>query len=314
VRIPIVDLGPGHAGGSGRRAAAASIARAAGDSGFFYVVGHGVPATMLAGQLDCARRFFVLPADVKDAVAMRRSPCRRGYEPAATQVLHAGTRPDLKESFYVGRDLAPSHPYVVAGLPNHGANVWPALPGFRAHTERYFSHLLELSGRLMSLIAASLGLPDGWFEPMHREPMPILRLLHYAPHPAHADDDQFGAGAHTDWGAVTLLLQDDAGGLEVRMPDGEWVAADPVPGSFVVNLGDMMERWTNGRYRSNLHRVINRSPRDRYSVAFFANPDPLARVECLPGCSDAQNPPRYAPCTAGEHIDQMYRRTFSRAA
>jgi isopenicillin N synthase-like dioxygenase len=304
--IPVVDLAAGGA------AVARAIHEACRDTGFFYVANHGVPSPLAAAELEWTRRFFALPAPAKHAVSWHRSACRRGYEAVATQVLDAGTPPDLKESFYFGRDLGPDHPYVRRGLANHGPNQWPAgFPGFREQNEAYFAALAALSHRLMALLARSLGLPADWFDAMLAEPMPIARLIHYPPHPADAAPNQLGAGAHTDWGALTLLLQDDAGGLEVRNAAGEWIRAQPVPDTFVVNLGDMVARWTNGRYHSNLHRVLNASGRERYSVAFFANPDHAARIECLPTCTDAANPPRHPPCTAGEHIEEMYRLTFA---
>jgi isopenicillin N synthase-like dioxygenase len=179
--------------------------------------------------------------------------------------------------------------------------------------ERYFDALGRLAERMMRLLALSLDLPAGYFDDMMREPMPVMRLIHYPPHPADARPNQLGAGAHTDWGALTFLLQDESGGLEVQNVAGDWVYARPLAGSFVVNLGDMIERWTNGLYRSTLHRVRNRATgRSRYSVAYFSNPDFHSRVECLPTCTDAGRPPRYAPCTAGEHLQESFERSYSR--
>jgi isopenicillin N synthase-like dioxygenase len=145
--------------------------------------------------------------------------------------------------------------------------------------------------------------------------MQTLRLIHYPPQPAVAAFNQLGAGAHTDWGGVTLLAQDDIGGLEVKNVADDWIAAIPVPGTFVVNLGDLMARWTNGLYRSNMHRVKNNnaSGRDRYSVPFFYSPDPKARIECLPTCFDAGHPPQFEACTASEHLLEMFRRSYGYA-
>lgn len=303
--IPVID-----AAGAG---AAAALREACCDSGFFYLRGHGVPQALLDAQLEWTRRFFDLPLAARERISMRKSKARRGYEPIATQVLDAGTPPDLKESFYLGRDLGPEHPYVRDGLHGYGANQWPdGAPGFRAQMEAYFEALSDLSLRMMRLLARSLDLPQDYFDAMMREPMPVLRLIHYPPHPADARPNQLGAGAHTDWGALTFLLQDDAGGLEVQNAAGDWVYVPPLTGSFVVNLGDMIERWTNGLYRSTLHRVLNRAPgRSRYSVAFFSNPDFNARVACLPTCTDATHPARYAPCTAGQHLQESFERSYS---
>lgn len=303
--LPLVDLAQPPS------QVAAAIRTACVDTGFFYVANHSVPQEVLDAQFAVARAFFALPAAAKDAVNWRHSPCRRGYEGLATQVLDDGSPPDLKESFYVGRDLGPAHPYVQRGLANHGPNLWPpAFAPLRAPTEACFRALEALARRLMAHLAESLELPADWFAPMLVEPMPVLRLLHYPPQPAQAAPNQLGAGAHTDWGALTVLAQDEVGGLEVRNVAGEWIRATPLPGTFVVNLGDMIQRWTNGIYRSTLHRVLNAGDRDRYSIAFFFNPDATARVECLPTCHDAAHPPRYPACTVGEHIEEMYRLTF----
>jgi isopenicillin N synthase-like dioxygenase len=302
---------------------AAQLRKACSDSGFFRIVNHGVAQSLLDAQLDWTRKLFALPPALLHEVSISHSAGRFGHEPLATQVLDAGSAPDLKESFYIGRGLGPEHPYVREGLHNHGPNQWPegpgSIPGFRAHSEHYFAALRALAEHLMQLLALSLELPHTYFDAMMVEPMPVLRLIHYPPHPAKAAPDVFGAGAHTDWGALTLLLQDDCGGLQIQGAEGVWLDAEPVAGSFIVNLGDMIARWTNGRYRSTMHRVINRAApnataRDRYSTAFFYNPDFKARIECLPTCTDAANPPRHAPCTAGEHLRQMYQRSYAQQA
>jgi isopenicillin N synthase-like dioxygenase len=305
--LPLIDLGRG--------AAPEQLHEACCNSGFFYLAGHGIPTALCDAQLEWSRRFFALPLAVRENISMRRSASRRGYEPVATQVLDAGTPPDLKESFYLGRDLGPGHPYVRQGLHHgYGANQWPEqIPGFREQMEAYFEALSRLAETMMRVLARALELPGDYFDAMMREPMPVMRLIHYPPHPEDARPNQLGAGAHTDWGALTFLLQDDSGGLEVQGAGGEWLYARPMPGTFVVNLGDMIERWTNGLYRSTLHRVRNRAPgRDRYSVAYFSNPDFHSRVECLPTCTDAAHPPRYAPCTAGQHLQESFERSYSK--
>jgi isopenicillin N synthase-like dioxygenase len=310
--INLVDARSPHGGYA--EVVAAELRDACLNVGFFYLAGHGISQALLEGQLEWTRRFFALPLPVRERVAMRNSRARRGFEPMATQVLDAGTPPDLKESFYLGRELGADHPYVRAGLAGYGANQWPdGIPGFRAHMETYLVALGALSVDMMRILALSLELPRDYFDAMMREPMPVLRLIHYPPHPVDARTNQLGAGAHTDWGALTFLLQDDSGGLEVQNVAGDWIAAPPVPGTFVVNLGDMVERWTNGLYRSTMHRVLNRaSGRSRYSVPYFSNPDFNARVECLPTCSDAAHPPRYAPCTAGQHLKESFELSYAR--
>lgn len=319
--IPVIDLADALAPGAPGSARAAALLRAAGESaGFFYVVNHGVPAEQVDGLFDAARALFDLPQAEKDAVSLLNSPVMRGYEAIGGQTLDAASMPDLKESFYAGIPYPPEHPYVRAGYQSYGANQWPAsLPGLAPRCEAYIDAMCALARRVMQLMALALDLPESTFDDAHASPMVTLRLLRYPPHPAPADggDDPrlWGAGAHTDWGAVTLLAQDHHGGLEVCLPDGRWVAAPPLAGSFVVNLGDMVPRWTNGRFHSNPHRVRNTASggAPRHSVPFFYSPDYLTRVAPLPGCVDAANPARFAPCTVGEHLHEMYMRTYGLA-
>ena len=315
--IPVVDLSEAlRPGGSRTLAVARQIHAAATASGFFYVVNHGVPGELVVRQFEAARAFFELPHGAKLAVALGRSAAMRGYESIGEQQLDGDARPDLKESFYCGLEHASDHPYVRKGYQSYGANAWPAgMPQLAAQCGAYIDALRGLAERLMQLLARSLDLPEGQFDSVMRDPMITLRLLRYPPHPADADALTFGAGAHTDWGAITVLAQDDFGGLEVRLPDGGWAAATPLPGSFVVNLGDMIPRWTNGIYHSNPHRVRNVSSggRPRHSIPFFYSPDYEARVEALPGTVPAGERPLSDPCTAGEHLRQMAERTYGAA-
>jgi isopenicillin N synthase-like dioxygenase len=318
--IPVIDLRDAVEPRAPRSLAVAAELRAACENtGFFYITGHGVPTSVIDGMFDTARALFDLPQNQKDAISLHKSPVMRGYEAIGDQTLDAASLPDLKESFYAGIEYPPSHPYVIAGYQSYGANQWPAaLPGIAERCTDYIDRLCGLSRRLMQWVALALDLPASTFDHAHASPMVTLRLLRYPPHPAGADARLWGAGAHTDWGALTLLAQDGCGGLEVQMPPsadgrpGAWVAAPPVADSFVVNLGDMMPRWTNGRFHSNPHRVRNLASGGlaRYSIPFFYSPDYLTRVEPLPGCSDADHPPRWPPCTVGEHLHEMYMKTY----
>jgi isopenicillin N synthase-like dioxygenase len=249
---------------------------------------------------------------------MKQSPSTAGYEPMGTQVLDSQDAnaekapPDLKEGFFYGMELADDHPWAQKKIRGFGHNQWPAEPpGFRDQMLAYQTALRELGNRVLAMLALSLELPADFFAQFYDMPNTTLGLLRYAPHPASASANQLGAGAHTDWGAITLLVQDDLGGLEVRNAEGDWIRAAPLPGTFVVNLGDLMQRWTNGLYHSNMHRVRNNSAtRDRYSMPFFYGPRPDSRIECLPTCVDAEHPAKYPPCTAAEHNYEMFRRSY----
>ena len=307
-RVPLIDLGHGD------DAAATEIHRACRETGFFYVTGHGVEPALCEAQLQAARRLFALPDEAKRAVHVERSPCRRGYEGPGTQTLDEGSPADHKESFIVSNELGPTHPLVIAGVPNQGPNQWPAgLPGFRTQMLAYQAAMIGLGRRLMGLLARSVELPSAHFDDGLREPQCAVRLLRYPPHPADAGANLLGAGAHTDWGSLTILLQDGLGGLEVMNADGDWIRAAPVAGSFVINIGQMMERFTAGLYRANLHRVRNDARQARYSVATFFELEPLYRMVRAPTCPAADDNAADDGLTIGEHIEAMARASYAAA-
>jgi isopenicillin N synthase-like dioxygenase len=288
------------------------------DTGFFYVERHGVPADLVAAQFEATRCFFAVSEAEKRALHMRNSASAAGYEPIFGQVLDSqevgavAAPPDLKESFYCTTNRAGDNPNPRSPTTAPGENQWPAgLETWRRQTFAYGEAIQALGDRLLGLLALSLELPQRWFEPTYAGAAAKLRMLRYPPQPANTDHNQIGAGAHTDWGGITILAQDTIGGLEVRNRGGEWIAATPIEGAFVVNLGDLMQRWTNGLYISNMHRVRNNdSAEDRYSLPFFYSPPADAIIEAIPSCVGEDNPPRFATCTAGEHIREMFRRSY----
>ena len=308
--IPLIDIAALRTGGrDGVDEVAARIVEACETAGFFYVAGHGVSEPTIAGIFAAADWFFGAPQTLRDALDVKTSPNFRGYVPMGIVGPMKPRR--MLEAFQIMLDLPPDDPDVRAGNVMAGPNRWPdSAEAFRAAMEAYFAAMMELMGLLLSAFARGLGLPDEFFSAHFLKPLTQLRLLHYPPQPP--DSDAEGVEAHTDTGAFTILLQDDVGGLEVRTRAGNWIAAQPIPGALVINIADMMQRWTNGRFVSTPHRVRNRTGRDRISVPFFANPDYGAVITPLAGSGRGAEA-RYAPLACGPYVEAAYRAAWPRA-
>jgi isopenicillin N synthase-like dioxygenase len=281
--LPVIDIAPliTDVGGDADDDVARQLDAACRDHGFFYVVGHGVKAELQARLDQAAREFFALSDDEKAEIAMvRAGRAWRGWFPVGGELTSG--RPDRKEGLYFGAELPPDHPRVRAGVPLHGANLFPREPAdLRPAVLAYLDALTGVGHALARGLALALGHDADWFDRhLTGDPLVLFRIFHYPPDPA---PDEWGVGEHSDYGLLTLLLQDDNGGLEVRGPDGSWIDAPPVAGSFVCNLGDMLERMTAGRYRSTAHRVRNTSGRSRLSCPFFFDPGWDAVVPGQPG-------------------------------
>ncbi|HEY3144459.1 MAG TPA: 2-oxoglutarate and iron-dependent oxygenase domain-containing protein [Acidimicrobiales bacterium] len=271
--IPVIDVG------SRRDEVARALDEACRTSGFFYVVGHGVDERLQRRLETLAREFFGLDEQEKSAIAMvHGGRAWRGWFPLGGE-LTSGVA-DQKEGLYFGTELGADHPRVRAGVPLHGANLFPERPaGLRDAVLAYLDAMTRLGHTLAEGLAQALGLDAGWFaEHLTADPTILFRIFHYPP-TAQRSDEGWGVAEHTDYGLLTMVRQDDVGGLEVRTPGG-WMAAPPIPGSFVCNLGDMLERMTGGAYRSTPHRVRNTSTTNRVSFAFFF--DPSWEAEILP--------------------------------
>ncbi|WP_150301975.1 isopenicillin N synthase family dioxygenase [Pseudomonas profundi] len=312
--LPIIDLSPLRGGcASEASKVGGALRQACSHTGFFYVSGHGIEQALIERVFAASKAFFDQPLAEKHAVDKLRSSANRGYEPLGGQTLEPGSLPDLKEGYYIGEEVPADDPRVLAGTFNTGPNQWPSdVPDFQPAMTTYYQALLGLSAQIMSGLALSLGLPSTYFEDFCTDPLATLRLLHYPPQPAKPLPGEKGCGAHTDFGGITILLLDDKPGLQIwNAASASWLDAKPVPGTFVVNLGDMIARWTNDRYRSTLHRVINTSGEERYSVPFFFSGALQHEVRCLPGCLEAGETPRYPPVTVEQHLREMYRRTYA---
>ncbi len=311
--LPIIDLsGYQEATQTQKQELALKIGQACREFGFFYITGHGIDETLQSQLFNESTKLFNLPLESKLKVNKQLSKANRGYEPLKNQTLEAGTPPDLKEGFYIGFDHEDDHPLVKAKKFNFGKNQWPEdLPQLKPIATNYLHAMTSLCEALMSLMALSLNLPNNYFDDFCKDPLVTLRLLHYPPQPVNAQENEKGCGAHTDFGGLTLLLQDDNGGLQVWSHKTEnWIDAPPIKGSFVVNIGDMIARWTNDQYCSTLHRVINKSGNERYSIPFFFSGYLDHEVKCIPTCLAENEQPKYAPTTVEQHMIEMYQRTY----
>jgi isopenicillin N synthase-like dioxygenase len=284
-----------------RRAVARQVGTACREVGFFVVTGHGVPTSLIAHAFAESARLFAQPAEVKRAMAIDRLGSNRGYVGLGVEALDEKTAADHKEAFNLIWTDARTRP----------DNVWPALPGFRDTVQRYFDEVLAVGVRLHQAFALDLGLPGDFFADKIDRPLATLRLLHY-PVPLHAaPEEQIGAGAHTDYGNVTLLATDGVAGLQVRRRDGTWIDAPALPGAFICNIGDCLMRWTNDIYVSTPHRVLKPAA-ERYSIALFVDPNPEALVSAVPSCVAAGETPRYAPITAHDYLQQRFAATYGK--
>jgi isopenicillin N synthase-like dioxygenase len=290
--LPLIDVAPLVAGAAGRDAVAAQIGTACRAHGFFYVTGHGVDAALVRRLETLSQRFFALPEDTKMRWRMALGGrAWRGYFPLGAELTSG--RPDWKEGLYLGTELPATHPLVQAKTPVHGPNLFPDLPDladFRETVLAYMAAVTRLGHRLMEGIALSLGLPAAYFaERYTADPLVLFRLFNYPSQPVPEGlDVQWGVGEHTDYGLLTVLHQDHIGGLAVHTPGG-WIDAPPIAGSFVCNIGDMLDRMTGGLYKSTPHRVKrNTSGHDRLSFPLFFDPNFEARVQRIEGLAGAE--------------------------
>jgi isopenicillin N synthase-like dioxygenase len=302
--IPIINIADlKHTDRNKRAAVALHIKDACERVGFFYVKNHGVGGGLMNEVYSAAREFFSLPTEEKLTVDITRGNRHRGY--CAMGVLQADVNNpdaiDRQEAYEVSAELPEDDEDYVAGNPMYGPNLWPARPAaFRIHTAAYVDEMIRLGKVLFRGFALALGLDEQWFDDKITKPMAQLRVIRYPPQePGPINPKMIGVGAHTDYECFTVLSQ-SAPGLQVRSTSGQWVAAPPIEGTLLINIGDCMERWTNDQFRSTLHRVVNQTGRERYSLAFFYGANYHAVVECLPVCLGESRPAKYPPVRAGE--------------
>lgn len=293
--IPVVDIGP-LLDGSDAQSVAAEIGNICENVGFLYIKNHGVSSSLIEDVYRLSRKFFELPFEAKNQLNIVNSgQTLRGYIPMYGENVDPQNTKDFKECFDYGRHEEDVSPFF-------GPNLMPEeVQEFKQVMEAYHEVMLGLARQLISAIALSLDLPADYFEKLQKKPITIQRLLHYPPQFGTITRKKIGIGAHTDYGFLTILSQDANGGLQVQNRNGEWVSAPPVADTFIVNIGDLVQTFTNDRYISTLHRVINTSGVDRYSVPFFIDLDFDAVVDVVPSCISADKPSKYQPYTSGQH-------------
>ena len=318
-QIPVVDFGEFlHGSSSQQREVAAQIGDACRNVGFMYLVNHGVPQSLIDDMFAISQQFFDLPLEEKRKVAYLPGHYRGYFGVRAEDLDQYGTgnqkkKGDLKEGFDAGLE-AGRLPFGCQGSPTyHAPNRWPtkALPELQVIMNRYLDTLRSLAERLSEAFALSLGLPQHYFQRFISAPCINMRVNHYPPRPN--DEEGVGCGAHSDYGLFTILAQDLVGGLQVRNSVGDWVDATPLEGSFVINIGDMMQRWTNNIYSSTIHRVVDCTggQSERFSIPFFYNANCDTVVECLPTCTSEDRPPLFGPDTAENILQNRYNQAFN---
>jgi isopenicillin N synthase-like dioxygenase len=317
--VPVIDLAPARDGGSAERLrVAGAIDAACREIGFFAISGHGVPDRLVDDMRRLAHEFFALPLADKLAARHPVAGTNRGYHPVGGEALaaanDAAAPPDLKEFFHIGPVDVTSEPYYTgpAGRRHFEPNIWPAVPaGFAQAATAYYRAMSERITFLMRLAALALGVDETFFDDKVDRSIGTMRLNYYPAQARPPSPGQLRASAHTDYGGFTVLSGEDVpGGLQVMTRSGRWIDVPTAPTTFVVNIGDLLMRWTNDRWLSNMHRVVNPPRADggsraRLSIAFFNHPNYDALIECLP----SQGPAKHPPVLAGEYRDVKYAKT-----
>ena len=308
--VPILDLGAYLAGEPGALdAVARDLLYASTHVGFYFVSNHGIPQALIDRVFGESARFHALPQDDKEALKLDKN--KIGYfGTGTTGGRRPGIKPNLYSAFCVREDLAADDPDVLAGKPFRGLNQWPSdLPGFRETVMEYLHAVQDLGRSMLPIYARALNLPLDYFDKAFEKPLLNMQLNHYEQQEVF-EGDEFGLAPHTDRTFITLLAQAQVPGLEIQPASGTWFTAPVLPGHFLVNTGDLLRLWTNEKFLSTPHRVINTSNVERHSIPFFFNPDPDTLVECLPTCQSAEDPPRHPPLKYIDFYEWFVRRGY----
>lgn len=308
--IPVIDIGPLTSGDAhGAAAVVAALHHAATTIGFLYVRNHGIPEATIEAAQAAARAFFALPLETKQRVAVSRH--HRGFIRVGESTMYEGARVDLKESFLWGRELAAGDPELATGNRLVGPNQWPDfMPALKTAVYPYFEAAVALGRTLLGAFALGLGKPASLFAGAFGRHVSRGSVIYYPPQPPGLGTEQFGVAPHTDFGCLTVLWQDQVGGLQVLNRAGEWVTAHPIPGTLVVNVADLLSRWSNDRLISTMHRVINTAPGARYSMAMAIDPNFETVVDPAAVCAPGETP-KYPPVTVGDYVLGRFDKAFA---
>jgi isopenicillin N synthase-like dioxygenase len=320
--FPVMDLSDFQAASpSAKRDAGKQVDEICRRTGFLAVAGHGISDQVIADVWNTSRMFFDLPTDRKLEVKMPYVGYPYGYSPLQAEALAKSlgeqTPPDIKESFSIGPLEQSQH---TGNEPDadfrFAVNLWPAEPAnFREAWSRYYRAMGVLAARIMRVFAVALDLPEEFFDSVTDDPISAMRALNYPHQSSPPKPGQLRAGAHSDYGSLTILRSEAAaGGLEIHTPDGEWQAVPILLDAFIINIGDLMARWTNDHWVSTLHRVVNPPPDSsgstrRQSIAFFHQPNWEAEIKCIPTCLSPGQKAKYSPVRSGEYLMEKFRRT-----
>jgi len=312
--VPLIDFGGMLQGGAQSKArVAAALREACTNVGFFYITNHGVPLELVASMFAQCPRFFDLPLEQKMQLHVKKSSHYIGYIAMRDENANPlASKGDLHEAFdFIAEDVKVGSELWEGDFRKAG-NQWPAgLPGFHEVMTRYSIAMRQLSWRLFCAFALALGLPEDYFAPMSSTPMTLIRILHYPSQPGPFDEARMGTGAHTDHECFTILCQDTVPALQVQNRRGQWIDAPPIAGSFVVNIGDLMARWTNGLFASTPHRVANLSGQGRHSIPCFVGANADAVIEALPSCVGPDSPAKFSPVVAGDYVSSLIYHQFN---
>ena len=312
--IPIIDIAPlvvPHDNPRSVRKTVKDIGDACKNAGFYYVKNHQIPQDHLDAVIFAMQQFFNLPEKEKMKIHIGKSDIFRGYTPLGKELTNE--KYDWHECVDFGLDLEPSHPEVIAGDRLVGPNQWPEnKPNFRKVLERHWDLTIVLGRRITEGLAMSLGLEKNFFDPFMSRSHSFMRISNYPPYGNNQEENVGdGIGAHIDYGFLTILLQDNIGGLEVKISDNEWVSAPVIPGTLLINIGHMIQRWTNDHYRATVHRVIPPEHETRCSLPFFFEPNFDTVVVPLDEFCCKDNPRRYEPFHFGDYIESTFMTSYS---